>query len=298
MHTEMWQHPATVRNVQTLRARGVTIVGPDSGRLTGADVGPGRMSEPADIVAATLAAAGARAREDAPAQDLAGLRVLVTAGGTREPIDPVRYLGNRSSGKQGVAFALAAAARGAVVTVIAAHLDPQPAAALAEAQIHTIEAGTAAELADAVEREAVSATVVVMAAAVADFTPAEFAERKIKKAVNGERMDLHLVRTVDVLAALVSRPVPGRIVVGFAAETVDDREQLVELAREKVARKPADLLVANAVGAGRGFGADDNVAVVLASSGDIVADVSGTKRAVADAVLDRVVRLLRGDGTP
>ena len=146
MHTEMWQHPATVRNVQTLRARGVTIVGPDSGRLTGADVGPGRMSEPADIVAATLAAADARAREDAPAQDLAGLRVLVTAGGTREPIDPVRYLGNRSSGKQGVAFALAAAARGAVVTVIAAHLDPQPAAALAEAQIHTIEAGTAAYL--------------------------------------------------------------------------------------------------------------------------------------------------------
>ena len=256
------------------------------------------MSEPADIVAATLAAADARAREDAPAQDLAGLRVLVTAGGTREPIDPVRYLGNRSSGKQGVAFALAAAARGAVVTVIAAHLDPQPAAALAEAQIHTIEAGTAAELADAVAREAVSAAVVVMAAAVADFTPAEFAERKIKKAVNGERMDLHLVRTVDVLAALVSRPVPGRILVGFAAETVDDREQLVELAREKVARKPADLLVANAVGAGRGFGADDNVAVVLASSGDIVADVSGTKRAVADAVLDRVVRLLRGDGTP
>ncbi|HWI31056.1 MAG TPA: bifunctional phosphopantothenoylcysteine decarboxylase/phosphopantothenate--cysteine ligase CoaBC [Microbacterium sp.] len=302
MHTEMWNHPATVANVETLRARGVTIVGPDSGQLTGTDVGPGRMSEPDAIVAAALAAAS-RAAVPADAnvsvgaaharpRDLAGYRVLVTAGGTREPIDPVRYLANRSSGKQGVAFALAAAARGADVTVIAAHLDSDPAAALEASGLHTIEVVTAADLAAAVEREAAEASVVVMAAAVADFTPAKFSERKIKKRAQGERMELVLVRTRDVLGDLVAHPVPGRIVVGFAAETVTDRDELVAIAREKVARKPADLLVANAVGADRGFGTDDNEAVVLAASGDVIADVSGSKRAVADAVLDRAVEML------
>ena len=258
------------------------------------------MSEPDAIVAAVLAAANAEAVATAVAgtdgpdarHDLAGRRVLVTAGGTREPIDPVRYLGNHSSGKQGVAFALAAAVRGAEVTVIAAHLDARPAADLDAAGLRTIPVVTAADLARAVASEAAAASVVVMAAAVADYTPAEVADRKIKKSAQGELMQLALIRTPDVLGALLAHPVPGRVVVGFAAETAADQDELLVLAREKIARKPADLLVANAVGAGRGFGADDNEAVVLAASGEVVAEVSGSKRAVADAVLDRVVELL------
>lgn len=287
MHTEMWQHPATVANVQTLRSRGVVIVGPDSGRLTGQDVGPGRMSEPDAIVAAALSAVGAGTRAD-----LAGRRVLVTAGGTQEPIDPVRYLANRSSGKQGIAFALAAAARGAEVTVIAASLDAEPAAALAAAGLRTLRVRTAAELAASVAEEAPTADAVVMAAAVADFTPAEVSQRKIKKAARGDRLSLELTRTADVLADLIAHPVAGRVVVGFAAETAADGEELTALAREKLARKPADLLVANRVGEGRGFGTDDNEALVLSASGEVLAEVSGSKHAVADAVLDRIAELL------
>lgn len=297
MHTEMWQHPATVANVETLRRRGVVIVGPDSGQLTGADVGPGRMSEPSAIVDAALTAAGA-ATDTAGAQagaaegDLAGRRVLVTAGGTREPIDPVRFVGNRSSGKQGVALALAAAARGAEVTVIAAHLDAAPAAALRDARLETVEVATAAELAAAVHERAGAASVVVMAAAVADYTPAEVSDRKIKKDGRGDTLTLTLTRTADVLGELVAHPVRGRVVVGFAAETAADRDELLALAREKLARKPADLLVANPVGDGRGFGSELNDALVLTASGEIVAEVSGDKHVVADAILDRVVALL------
>jgi phosphopantothenoylcysteine decarboxylase/phosphopantothenate--cysteine ligase len=289
MHTEMWQHPATVANIRTLAGRGVTIVGPGSGRLTGTDVGPGRMSEPEEIAAAALAAATS-AREPAPAPDLAGRRVLVTAGGTREPIDPVRFLGNRSSGKQGAAFALAARARGAEVTVLAANMDAAPAAALEAAGIVRIDVETAAQLATEVARLAPAASVVVMSAAVADFAPAEPATRKLKKLALGERTELVLTRTPDILGDLLGHPVPGRTVVGFAAETAADRDELLTLAREKVMRKPADLLVANAVGGGRGFGTEDNSALVLDSSGAVVAEISGSKRAVADAVLDLVVR--------
>jgi len=329
MHTEMWQNPATVANVRTLRARGVVLVGPESGRLTGPDVGPGRMSEPDAVVAAVLQAAGSRippfgmtgrssdtpvgdagsparpatdrsfrtaARANDRLADLAGRRVLVTAGGTREPIDPVRYLANRSSGKQGVAFALAAAARGGHVTVIAAHLDGEPAAALAASGIETVDVETATQLADAVAARADEASVVVMTAAVADFTPSEPSDRKIKKTDAGEGLELSLVRTRDILAELVAHPVAGRIVVGFAAETAADRDELVALAREKLARKRPDLLVANAVGGGRGFGADDNAAVVLTGTGDVVADAAGTKREVADAVLDHVVALAAASG--
>ncbi len=293
MHTEMWQHPATVANVETLRRRGVVIVGPDSGQLTGADVGPGRMSEPSAIVDAALTAAGAGAGPARAAEgDLAGRRVLVTAGGTREPIDPVRFVGNRSSGKQGVALALAAAARGAEVTVIAAHLDAGPAAALHAADLETVEVATAAELAAAVHERAGAASVVVMAAAVADYTPAEVSDRKIKKDGRGDTLTLTLTRTADVLGELVAHPVRGRVVVGFAAETAADRDELLALAREKLARKPADLLVANPVGDGRGFGSELNDALVLTASGEIVAEVSGDKHVVADAILDRVVALL------
>lgn len=303
MHTEMWQHPATVANVETLRRRGVVIVGPDSGQLTGADVGPGRMSEPSAIVEAALTAAGAGAgtadaAAGAAAGDLVGRRVLVTAGGTREPIDPVRFVGNRSSGKQGVALALAAATRGAEVTVIAAHLDAAPAAALRHAGLETIEVATAAELAAAVHDRAGAASVVVMAAAVADYTPAEVSDRKIKKDGRGDTLTLTLSRTADVLGELVAHPVPGRVVVGFAAETAADREELVALARQKIARKPADLLVANPVGAGRGFGSDVNDALVLTASGEVVAEVSGDKQVVADAILDRVVALLEPGPPP
>lgn len=294
MHTEMWQHPATTANIATLRERGATVVGPGSGRLTGADIGPGRMSEPDEIVQAALAAASA-ARTAAP-RDFEGWRVLITAGGTREPIDPVRFLGNRSSGKQGAAFALAAAARGAEVTVIAANMDAAPAAELAAAGITRVDVETAAELAARVHELAGSASVVVMAAAVADFAPAEPRERKLKKDELGETLELALVRTPDVLADLVAHPVPGRIVVGFAAETARDADELVALARAKVARKPADLLVANAVGGGRGFGADENAATVLDRTGRVVAQVSGSKREVADAVLDGARDLLSGRG--
>ncbi|KAA9111747.1 bifunctional phosphopantothenoylcysteine decarboxylase/phosphopantothenate--cysteine ligase CoaBC [Microbacterium rhizomatis] len=296
MHTEMWQHPATVANIQTLRERGVVIVGPETGRLTGPDVGPGRVSEPGTIVAAVLDAAGQANADRTPSvQDLTGRTVLITAGGTREPIDPVRYLANHSSGKQGVAFALAAAARGAEVTVIAAHLDAEPAAALAAAagdSVRVVSVSTAAELAAAVDERAGAASVVIMAAAVADFTPEVTADRKIKKAGQGERLDLALVRTRDVLGELVAHPVTGRIVVGFAAETADDRDELIALAREKVARKPADLLVANPVGGGRGFGTDANDTIVISASGDVVAEVAGSKREVADAVLDLIAGLL------
>lgn len=294
MHTEMWTHPATIANIATLRARGVIIVGPDSGRLTGNDIGPGRMSETDAIVSATIAAASTRVTR-AASDDLTGRRVLVTAGGTHEPIDPVRFIANRSSGKQGVAIALAAAARGADVTVIAAHLDTEPAAALKDSGLHTVEVLTAADLAGAVGAAAGDASVVVMAAAVADFTPAEVADRKIKKTAHGETLELVLVRTTDVLGDLIARPIQGRVVVGFAAETAADRNELVTLAREKLSRKPADLLVANPVGHDKGFGTDDNEALIFAASGAVVAEVSGSKRVVADAILDRVVELLDGE---
>ncbi|WP_094770551.1 bifunctional phosphopantothenoylcysteine decarboxylase/phosphopantothenate--cysteine ligase CoaBC [Microbacterium gorillae] len=294
MHTEMWSHPATVANIATLRERGVIIVGPDSGRLTGDDIGPGRMSEPDAITAAIISAATAREHAEPAARDLAGQRILITAGGTREAIDPVRYVANHSSGKQGVAIALAALRRGADVTVIAANLDPGPAADLRAAEITTVPVTSAADLAREVDRLAPDASVVVMAAAVADFTPAAPAESKIKKG-DDDGLDLHLVRTRDVLADLVAHPVSGRLVVGFAAETASSRDELVELARAKLARKPADLLVANRVGSGLGFGTDDNAAVLLSSTGELVAEVSGTKRDVADAILDQLAALRHGE---
>ena len=180
------------------------------------------------------------------------------------------------------------------MTVIAAHLDAGPAAELAAAGLDTVDVVTAAELARAVTEHARAASVVVMAAAVADYTPAEFSERKIKKTGLGERWSWPSPAPRTCSAGSSPHPVPGRVVVGFAAETAADRDELLALAREKVARKPAGLLVANAVGGGRGFGADDNDVLVLGTSGDVVAEVSGSKRAVADAVLDRVVELLPG----
>jgi len=276
MHTEMWSHPATRANVATLRQRGLTIVGPASGRLTGDDSGPGRMSEPAEIVREALAVF-------AGAADLAGIRVLVTAGGTREPMDPVRFIGNRSSGKQGLAVAVAAAARGASVTVIGAHLEvPHP----PSMQVVTVE--TTAELRATLVSLARDADVIVMAAAVADYRPDSIAPQKIKKSHQADTLTVRLVKNPDLLAELVARRTPDQTIIGFAAETETDRSALLELGRQKVKAKGCDLLVVNTVGTDRGFGTDDNTVIVLDRSGVIVAEASGTKRAIADHLLDLV----------
>lgn len=273
MHTEMWNNPATVANVATLRSRGVTFVGPASGQLTGADSGIGRMSEADDIVAAALAAVRP--------QDLAGRTIVVTAGGTREPLDPVRFLGNRSSGKQGVAIAAAAAARGAEVTLIGANLE-----VAAPASVRVLRVSTAAELDAAVTEAAATAEVVVMAAAVADYRPQQVAASKIKKDSQGDELVLSLVKNPDILAGLVSRRREGQLIIGFAAETESDRAALLQLGRDKLARKGCDYLVLNTVGWSEGFATDGNAIMIINGAGDIVGEASGTKASVADHILD------------
>lgn len=284
MHTEMWEHPATRANVATLRERGVHVLDPDEGRLTGADSGPGRLPEPETIAAAALALVDPRST----AADLAGRHVVVSAGGTREPLDPVRYLGNRSSGRQGLALARTARARGARVTLVAANVAlPVPAG------VQVVRVGSAAELRDAVRASAADADVVVMAAAVADFRPASAAETKIKKDDDGSVPSITLVRTVDVLAELAhDRLRAGQVVVGFAAETGDAEGSVLDHGRAKARRKGADLLVVNAVGEGRGFGTEDNDVTVLDGAGEVVAKAQGSKDEVAHAVWDSVAGLL------
>ncbi|HEX4059147.1 MAG TPA: bifunctional phosphopantothenoylcysteine decarboxylase/phosphopantothenate--cysteine ligase CoaBC [Galbitalea sp.] len=274
MHTEMWNNAATVANVATLRSRGITIVGPAVGQLTGSDAGPGRMSEPDDIVAAALAVADARG-------DLAGKRILVTAGGTREPLDPVRFIGNRSSGKQGVAIALAAAARGADVELIGANLEVD-----VPPSIRVEQVGTTLELQRAVVAAAKQADVVIMAAAVADYRPESVAESKIKKEQQGDELRLTLVKNPDILQELSASRRKGQIVIGFAAETETDTGKLLELARAKVARKGCDYLVVNSVGWTSGFATEGNAITVVSASGDIVGEAEGSKRVVADRILD------------
>ncbi|PPF50909.1 MULTISPECIES: bifunctional phosphopantothenoylcysteine decarboxylase/phosphopantothenate--cysteine ligase CoaBC [unclassified Rathayibacter] len=282
MHTEMWANAATVANTAVLRSRGVHVVGPAVGRLTGADSGPGRMEEPETIVAEALAV---HARSASARRDLAGVRVLVTAGGTREPLDPVRFVGNRSSGRQGVALALAAAARGAEVTLLAANLDvPAPEG------VTVLPVGTALELREAALAAAPGADVVIMAAAVADYRPAAVADAKIKKEQQGDRLVLELVKNPDVLAEISASRREGQIVVGFAAETEPDRDAMLALGRAKIAHKGCDLLVLNRVGWAEGFQSDSNAVVVLDRAGDIVGEASGSKAEVADRVLDAVVR--------
>jgi len=273
MHTEMWQNAATRDNIATLQRRGVHVVGPASGQLTGTDSGTGRMAEPADIVDAALAALRPR--------DLAGRRVLVTAGGTREPLDPVRFIGNRSSGRQGVAIAQAAAARGAEVVLLTAHLD-----VAAPSGVEVREAGTALELRDAVLEQAATADIVIMAAAVADYRPERVAEAKIKKDVQGDELTLRLVRNPDILAEVAATRRPDQLVIGFAAETEPDRDALLELGRAKIARKGADYLVLNRVGWSEGFATEGNTVVIVSRAGDIVTEAQGTKREVAEAILD------------
>ncbi|KRB36060.1 bifunctional phosphopantothenoylcysteine decarboxylase/phosphopantothenate--cysteine ligase CoaBC [Microbacterium sp. Root180] len=284
MHTEMWRHPATVHNIATLRERGVVMVGPADGALTGGDSGPGRMSEPEQIVTEALAAAGARSA------DLSGMHVVVSAGGTREPIDPVRFIGNRSSGKQGIAVALAAADRGADVLLIAAHVDEGVlSGASTHPRVSVVRTGTAAELAVAVGDAAAGADVVVMAAAVADYRVAEVSDAKLSKdAAEGPGITLHLVENADILAGLVRSRRDGQIVVGFAAETPQDGETLLDRGRRKAARKGADLLAVNQVGWAQGFEADRNEVTLLDAAGEVVATADGTKRDVADAIWDAV----------
>jgi phosphopantothenoylcysteine decarboxylase/phosphopantothenate--cysteine ligase len=299
MHTEMWNNPATVANIATLRTRGVTIVGPGVGRLTGADSGPGRMEEPDTIVAMALHALAAHPGEAStgspipaagPAQDLAGRTVLISAGGTREPLDPVRFLGNRSSGRQGVALAEAARSRGAAVTLVAAHLEvPVP----ADITVHGVS--STLELQEAMGAAAATADIVIMAAAVADYRPALIQADKIKKDVAGDRVSLELVRNPDVLAGLVEDRRPGQTIVGFAAETEPDDIRRRELGRTKIQRKGCDLLVLNRVGWTEGFASERNVIEVLDRAGDIVMEASGTKLSVAHRILDSILeRTLTG----
>lgn len=279
MHTEMWHNPATQANIATLRSRGVTIVGPASGQLTGADSGPGRMEEPETIVQAALAAASGHPG------DLAGTRIVITAGGTREALDPVRFLGNRSSGKQGVALATAAVRRGATVTLIASHLDVAP-----PDGVTLVHAPSAAELQQAVTDAATQADVVIMAAAVSDYRPAEVLDAKIKKEDTGNELTLRLVQNPDILAGLASSARPGQVIVGFAAETTPGEDELLAIGRAKLARKGCDFLVVNRVGWNEGFALDTNTIVVLAKGGNVAFEASGTKREIADRILDAVTR--------
>ncbi|MEV0261359.1 bifunctional phosphopantothenoylcysteine decarboxylase/phosphopantothenate--cysteine ligase CoaBC [Streptomyces sp. NPDC050617] len=274
MHTEMWEHPATQENVATLRRRGALVIEPAVGRLTGVDTGKGRLPEPAEIFEVCR---GVLARgPEAARADLAGRHVVVSAGGTREPLDPVRFLGNRSSGKQGYALARTAVARGARVTLIAANSGlPDPAGA------DVVRVGTAVELREAVLEAAVDADAVVMAAAVADFRPVQYAQGKIKKKDGQEPAPVDLTRNPDILAEIsASRARPGQIIVGFAAETDD----VLANGRAKLARKGCDLLVVNEVGERRTFGSEQNEAVVLAADGTETSVPYGPKEALADTV--------------
>ena len=300
MHTEMWLHPATTANVATLRARGVHVLDPASGRLTGVDTGPGRLPEPELIRDAALALLGPDLGPEHGA-DLAGRRVVVSAGGTREPLDPVRFLGNRSSGRQGVALAAEAARRGAAVTLVAAAMEVG-----APDGVEVVRVGSALELREAVLAAAATADAVVMAAAVADFRPAEVAEHKIKKS-DGTRPDgtadapvVRLVRNPDVLAELVStRPGrrPGQLIVGFAAETGDGTADVLGHARAKLARKGCDLLVVNDVSAGKVFGQDRTEVSVLHAGGAVTPLPAGTKAQVAAAIWDEIGKLWAGAPT-
>ena len=317
MHTQMWTNPATAENVATLRRRGLTVIDPDIGPLTGGDVGAGRLPEPERIVERALAVlGGACAAATAPGADdaedpaalapgggapLAGLRVVVSAGGTREPIDPVRYLGNRSSGRQGVALAAAAARAGADVVLVAANIGPEV-LGLVPGGVEILPVGTALELRDAVRGAARDADAVVMAAAVADFRPARPLDVKLKKPPPGPDgaepvpPALELVANPDVLAGLAAdppRPAPGRtLLVGFAAETGDDAGDVLAHGAAKARRKGADLMAVNAVGPATGFGDVPNSVVVLDAAGAEVARAAGSKDEVARALIALIARRL------
>ncbi|HEY8301255.1 MAG TPA: bifunctional phosphopantothenoylcysteine decarboxylase/phosphopantothenate--cysteine ligase CoaBC [Jatrophihabitans sp.] len=285
MHTEMWEHPATVDNIATLRRRGAIVLEPASGRLTGTDTGKGRLPEAVEIAALVdllLCVPGALPF------DLAGRHVVVSAGGTREALDPVRFLGNASSGKQGYAIAAVAAARGARVSLVSANVEqPHPAG------VDVVPVVSAVELGDAVHKVAADADAVVMAAAVADFRPVSEADHKIKK--DGRAVaPIELTENPDVLAQLVADRRPGQVIVGFAAETGDDTATVLDHGRAKLARKGCDVLVVNAVGRGVAFGQTDNAAVILGADGSETDVPLGPKAVLAAAVCDAVAARLDG----
>ncbi|TQS91765.1 bifunctional phosphopantothenoylcysteine decarboxylase/phosphopantothenate--cysteine ligase CoaBC [Arthrobacter sp. TS-15] len=289
MHTEMWQHAATQANVETLRSRGVTVLEPASGRLTGADSGPGRLPEPEAIFAAAMALTEAAEQTQAVTaaeQTLAERIVTISAGGTREALDPVRFLGNRSSGKQGAALAAAALAAGATVRFIAAHMDVEP-----PAGVELVRVESALELREAALKAAADSDVVIMAAAVADFRPAEVSDTKIKKVDGEDAPVVRLIRNPDILHELVERRNADggqQLIVGFAAETGDAHGDVLEHATAKLKRKGCDLLVVNQVGIGRVFGQDENSVVILSGHGADPESAAGSKADVAAAVIDRV----------
>jgi phosphopantothenoylcysteine decarboxylase/phosphopantothenate--cysteine ligase len=302
MHTEMWGHPATRANVALLRERGVHVLDPDVGRLTGPDSGPGRLPEPEAIFAAALALVEQASDGASGAGALAGKHVLVSAGGTREPIDPVRFLGNRSSGKQGSAIARAALEAGARVTFVAAHLDVAP-----PAGAETVPVDSALQMRDAMLANAPGADAVVMAAAVADFRPAELLGSKLKKRDDAQDPVIALVRNPDILVELVARrnaEESSQFIVGFAAETGDEQGSVLEYGQAKLARKGCDLLVLNEVGADasgaeRVFGRDSNSVQLLSRGGGDPEHVAGSKDEVARAVVRRIAQELaasRGTG--
>ena len=294
MHTEMWEHPATQANVATLRAHGNTVMTPASGRLTGTDSGRGRLPDPQEIA---MIGELLLDRPDALPYDLAGVRVVISAGGTREPLDPVRYLGNHSSGKQGFALARAAAQRGATVTVVAGSTaDPGD-----PAGVDIVRVASAQQLADEMTKRAAEADVVIMAAAVADFRPVAFTESKIKKTDAGPA-PIELTTNPDILRGLVTDRSAGRIpaetvIVGFAAETGDETGGVLDHGRAKLRRKGCDLLVVNAVGEGKAFGTEDNTGWLLSATGTETALPLGSKTLMSSRILDEVRALLpEGDG--
>lgn len=335
MHTQMWQHPATVANVETLRVRGVKVIEPASGRLTGKDSGPGRLPEPEQIVAQALeflrqsehfkaASNGGGAQvvdavqnqgepsQDQPgqnqpdqdlaaqdlqfSQDLAGKHFVISAGGTREAIDPVRFLGNRSSGRQGTALARAAVERGAHVTLVAANIEAALLAQLPE-QVEVVKVVSALQLRDAVHEAGRSAQVIVMCAAVADFRPKTYAGFKLKKSTDSGETDksytLELVENPDILAGLASQRLnEGQVIVGFAAETGDDHTSALEYGRRKALKKGADLLAVNTVGATSGFGDVANEIHVLDSHGQQVGHSAGSKLQVARDLVELIAQRL------
>ena len=335
MHTQMWQHPATVANVEILRSRGVKVIEPASGRLTGKDSGPGRLPEPEQIVAQALeflrqsehskaASNGGGAQvvdavqnqgepsQDQPgqnqpgqdlaaqdlqfSQDLAGKHFVISAGGTREAIDPVRFLGNRSSGLQGIALARAAVERGAHVTLVAANIEAALLAQLPE-QVEVVKVVSALQLRDAVHEAGRSAQVIVMCAAVADFRPKTYAGFKLKKSTDSGETDksytLELVENPDILAGLASQRLnEGRVIVGFAAETGDEHTSALEYGRRKALKKGADLLAVNTVGATSGFGDVANEIHVLDSHGQQVGHSAGSKLQVARDLVELIAQRL------
>ena len=285
MHTEMWQHAATRANVETLRGRGAAVLEPASGRLTGADSGPGRLPEPQVIFDAAMALVQGQSDYQLP---LAGRTVTISAGGTREPLDPVRFLGNRSSGKQGVALAVAARNAGATVRLLAAHMDVAP-----PAGVEVVRVETALQLREAALDAAADSDVVIMSAAVADFRPADVSDTKIKKRDDTADPVITLLRNPDILQELVEQrnaaaSAAGQLIVGFAAETGDSEGDVLEYAEAKLQRKGCDLLVVNHVGTYKVFGQDSNSVVILSRSGSEPQEASGTKTEVAEAIITRI----------